>query len=96
MKSDYKYSWQYKEIVARLFTRRLSSAPDCSVGASDYYRKEWDIILKQLKQSGTCSWHDPKPVRAGNNLCFHCSALHNTILHKKHCVGTYKESGGCV
>lgn len=60
MKSDYKYSWQYsqvfKEIVARLFTNRFSSVPDCCVGASDYYRKdvgyhteatktEWDLFL---------------------------------------------------
>lgn len=60
MKPDCKYSWQYsqlfKEFVARLFTSHFSSAPDCSVGASDYYRKdvgyhaeatktEWDLFL---------------------------------------------------
>lgn len=64
MKSDYKYSWQYcqlsKAIVACLFTSRFSSAPDCSVGASDYYRKdvgyhteatetEWDLFLAGSK-----------------------------------------------
>lgn len=53
----------------------------------------WDIVLQQLKQSGTCSWHDPTPVKAGNSLCFHYSALHNTIGCVTHCVGSHSLVG---